>query len=296
MRNFSTFPALNYIGMPAAYAVQLGAGLRNIVCPLTIPWNLYGAATAKPSIVVNADITGNNVASQMGTVQSVFIDNTGSDATIYVRCLDTNYTICAQPNSEGWYPLLTGLMTFEIVGIGFIDGFISTTLVMFSNLRIIPSQNIEFATTAVLNLASNTISRGTGIQNQNYGIPALGDQISNAQYLASSIGILNPSLWGTPYASGFIYLTHAFIWLQPSSGNTTGASGKIASTGTAGTLFPWGANGVTSSVGTPVVLVDIQKANIKLDATQTWQSSIITTTLAAGSGYNENYVYSWNPN
>jgi hypothetical protein len=295
VRNFSAFPALNYIGTPAAYAVQLSAGLRNIVCPLTIPWNLYGAATAKPAIVVNADITGNNVASQMGTVQSVFIDNTGSNATIYVRCLDTNHTVCAQPNSEGWYPLLTGLMTFEIVGIGFIDGFIPTTLVMFSNLRIIPSQNIEFATTAVLDLASNTISRGTGIQNQNYGVPALGDQFSQAAGLIAGVGVINSGLWGTPFASGFIYLTHAratVSTLQAAGtndiyqGNVKTAAGVV--------LFTWQSY---ATAGNQWEVFNLQKANVKLDATQTYESFMVSGTgFGTGLLYNESYCWTWNPN
>jgi hypothetical protein len=295
MRNFSTFPAFNYIGTPSAIAVQLSTGLRNIVAPLVFNWAVYGAATAVPNIVVQCDLSGNNVASQMGTVQSVFIDNLGSNISVYVTALDTLQTVCAQPNSEGWYPIYSNLMRFQVTGMGFITGFIPVTGVMFSNLRIIPSQNIEFATSAELNLASNTISRGTGIQNTNYGVPALGDQISqNAQSL-SAVGVINNNLWGTPYTSGFIYLTHGRIWGQITNGVSGGiATGVVQSTGAAGVLFTWQTLG---QGGNQFDFVNFNKANIKLDATQTWQSKLTGNTFTAlAMLYNEMYVYTWNPN
>jgi hypothetical protein len=295
MRNFSAFPAFNYIGTPSAIAVQLSTGLRNIVAPLVFNWAVYGAATAVPNIVVQCDLSGNNVASQMGTVQSVFIDNLGSNISVYVTALDTLQTVCAQPNSEGWYPIYSNLMRFQVTGMGFITGFIPATGVMFSNLRIIPSQNIEFATSAELNLASNTISRGTGIQNTNYGTPALGDQFSQTAGVIAGTGVINSGLWGTPYANGFIYLTHAratVSTLQAAGtndlyqGNVKTAAGVV--------LFTWQSY---ATAGLQWEVFNLQKANVKLDATQTYESFMVSgTSFGTGLLYNESYCWTWNPN
>lgn len=294
MRNFGAFPAQNYIGTPFAFPVQLSAGLQSQVAPLLFNWLSYAAATAAPNQLVNVSLVGNNVAARMGTVQSVFIDNLGSNASIYVRCMDTNYTVAAQPNSCGWYPIFTNLLTFQIVGMGFVTGSIPTTLVMFSNLRIIPSVDLELATSVALWLASSSISRGTGIQNTNYGTPALGDQSINYMDIlgAGFTGGLH-AIWNTPQANGFIYLTDINVSIE-----TKGAVGllqwAILSTGAAGVLYEF--TGPLTSPQYQSVL-NFSGLNVKLDATQTWEIFIINNTYGANSVVlNHSFCWTQNPN
>lgn len=294
MRNFGAFPAQNYIGTPFAFPVQLSAGLQSQVCPLTFNWLIYGASTAAPNQLVNVSLVGNNVAARMGTVQSVFIDNLGSNASIYVRCMDTNYTVAAQPNSCGWYPIFTNLLTFQIVGMGFVTGSIPTTLVMFSNLRIIPSVDLELATSVALWLASSSISRGTGIQNTNYGTPALGDQAINYMDVlgAGFTGGLH-ALFGTPQPSGFIYLTAINVNCEV-KGAVGALQWAILSTGAAGNLFVF--DGPLTSPQYQN-LITLNSLNIKLDATQTWEIFVAVNTYGANAVFlNHTFCWTQNPN
>lgn len=296
MRNFGGIPSHQYVGTPAAFPVQLSIGLTNQVVPLTLPWLIYGAATAAPNQSVLVDLTGNNVSARTGTLQSVFIDNLGSNISVYVRCLDTNYTVTAQPNSCGWYPIYTNLMTFQIIGMGFVDAIIPTTLVMFSNLRIIPSVDIELATSVALWLASNTITRGTGIQNTNYGAPALGDQTINfADALGAGItGILHNGIWNTPQVSGFVYLTHANIWIHTPNAGGGVLVWDIESAGAAGVLWTFQCSAGFQGFAN---ILSFSSMNIKLDAAQTWRINVTTNTFGA-SAVVLNHTFNWtqNPN
>lgn len=302
MRNFGAFPAQNYIGTPFAFPVQLSAGLQSQVCPLTFNWLIYGAATAAPNQLVNVSLAGNNVAARMGTVQSVFIDNLGSNASIYVRCMDTGYTVAAQPNSCGWYPIFTNLLTFQIIGMGFVTGSIPTTLVMFSNLRIIPSVDLELATSVSLWLASSTISRGTGIQNTNYGAPALGDQtISFGDLFTAGVpangAVFHDNLFGTPLATGFIYLTHIDVWSASQAGAAGRTTWTLQSAGASGILFNFVIPNAMPN-GTIIKQLQLNNTNLKLDATQQWQLFCIQNGTVGANFQNINHTIVWttNPN
>lgn len=289
MRNFSTIPSSNYVGQPFAFAVQLSAGLRSIVVPLTINWLIYGAATAAPNQVVSADLS--NVAGKTGTIQSVYIDNTGSNVSVYVRCLDTNYTVVAQPNSEGWYPIFTNLMEFQIIGMGFTDGSIPTTAVLFSNLRIIPAIATELPTALNMGLASSSITRGTGIQNQNYGINALGDQTINfSDFFAGGFtGVLHSGIWNSPQPSGFIYLTH--IAVSAIAAGVGAVTWVIESTGAAGNLYTF----IVAAVAGQFSVCNLSGMNVKLDATQTWRIRVSANASGGTTLLNHTFVWTQNP-
>src|SRR5580704_7932466 len=105
MRSFIGFGQANYIGIPETQGIKL-AGIKGVVIPLLFQWISYGASTAKPNINVLVNVN-NQACIAMDQIRSVYIDNLGSDQPIYVNFPDTNYTIAAKPNSEGWYPAYT---------------------------------------------------------------------------------------------------------------------------------------------------------------------------------------------
>lgn len=276
MRNFNGYPASAYIGQVFCNAIKL-AGIQGACCPLTIPWLIYGAATAKPNIVINVDMSPNNVAKQLIVLRSVYIDNLGSDVPIYIQFPDTGYTIVAQPNSAGWFPCYTNGMQCSIIGLGFFDGDIPSTFVLFTNIGIAPSTDIEIQTAVSLWKASSTISRGTTILNTNLGVPALGDQTAQFNGTANNIVQAN-NLWGTPLPSGFVYLTDVVfdIFGYNSGGAGAGLAGAdffIESTGVAGILFTFSPRVRLTGVNTVYPIFNVAKitGNIKLDATQTWR-------------------------
>lgn len=214
-------------------------------------------------------------------IASVKIDNIGSSAPIYVLFPDTGDVIACQPNSSVTFPCLTNLLSAIVYATGLIPGFIPVTRVYFYNVDLPPSVDPEIGQALSLHKASPIITRGTTIFNQNYGVPALGDQFHSSGGL-SLTGPNSVGLWNTPYASGFLYITHLVVnsYGMIPTGAPPGAAFLcdiiLESTGISGTLidinFNSSANGTTSAG--VVALLDIT-GQIKLDATQTWQMRLV---------------------
>lgn len=109
-------------------------------------------------------------------------------------------------------------------------------------------------------------AQSSAIITSGFGPEALGDQAESITTAILGAGVFADNLFGTPFASGFIYLTH----FRASAVFATGAGltswvletvGGFDQLNMAATAGPFG----------DFVPVDIQKANIKLDATQQWR-------------------------
>jgi hypothetical protein len=143
-----------------------------------------------------------------------------------------------------------------------------------------------------MGLASASISRGTGIQNTNYGINALGDQTINFfdTLGASATGVLHDNLFGTP-TTGFIYLTNINVNVEV-KGAVGSVIWQLKSTGAAGTLYNF-----NSPVTSPQYqnILNMSGMNIKLDAAQKWQLFVSTNTYGANSVV-LNHTFNWTQN
>jgi hypothetical protein len=100
-----------------------------------------------------------------------------------------------------------------------------------------------------------------------YAIPALGDQASSYEDLVTGGGQFRQNLFGSPYNSGFIYLTHIYIAVAGISSNSITVWQIVDVAGTV--LF-------TMATTTAQTVLEIQKANIKIDATQNWTLNCTT--------------------
>lgn len=298
MRTFSGITPQAYQGQPQTIAIKL-AGIATYGVPLTIPWALYGASSSNQNINIAVDLTQKS-CSPLEQIRCVYIDNLGCDVPVYVNFPDTNYTVVAKPNSEGWYPVYTNKKQFNIIGEGFINSSTPQTLVIATNISLTPSVNNEIDTAVVSFLASATIARGSTIYDQNYSPPALGDQLFEAINLpVAATGNIISNVWGTPLPSGFIYVS-AFE-VQISGISSVGANGavhiQLGSSGVSGKLddyFFESSLAAGASLTGIVKLRELSGMNLKIDATQTWQLNVLTTSLTGKCNFAS--VFTTNPN
>lgn len=287
MRSFIGFGQAAYIGTPGSRAIKV-FGLAGQCVPLLFQWLSYGASTAVPNInvLVNLDTAPCKGVDQ---IRSVYIDNLGSPNPVYVYFPDTQYTLAAKANSEGWYPAFTNAKQFWVVGEGFLDGNIPQTSLLISNVYLPPSVNTEIDQSVNLYRASPVITRGNSIYNNSLGIPALGDQLYTSPNISFQVPGSANGLWGTPFPSGFVYVTSMIVYgsgFQPIAGDQPTAF-NIESLGVAGLLVRITFDIVGTSFSPSAVpvgnveLLRMEGLQLKLDATQTWR---IRSTNSTNSG------------
>jgi hypothetical protein len=119
----------------------------------------------------------------------------------------------------------------------------------------------------------------TLITTSSIGVPALGDQAQNLIISITGAGVLQGNLWGTPYNSGFIYLTHLDVRALDSS------PGTIFTIGNVDDYLPFEFN--IQSTGP---LLSLQKMNMKLDATVEWE---INCSVWGGNGIFCSFGFAW---
>lgn len=285
MRVFSGITAQAFAGQPSAQPIKL-AGISGYAVPLLFTWAGYGASSLNQNIAVKVDLN-QKLCTKLDQIRSIYIDNLGSDNPVYVNFPDTNYTAVAKPNSEGWYPAYTNALQFTVIGEGFLTNAIPQTFVIASNIFISPSVNNEIDVAVVSYKASSQITHGATIYNQNFGAPALGDQLFEVPNLSiGAVATIISNLWNTPLASGFLYLTALDI--QLSGVNSAGANGavqlQLTSTGVAGVFDDYFFQSGLAAGASIADLIPLRRfsggMNFKLDATQQWQLKVLTTTLA----------------
>lgn len=298
MRSFTGFGQKSYIGQPYAVPIKL-AGIATQCVPLLFQWISYGASTAVPNVnvLVNAN---NKPCSPLEQIRSIYIDNLGCDTPVYVNFPDTNTTIVAKPNSEGWYPAFTNQKVFSVIGEGFFTGDIGQTFIALCNVYIPPGVNNEIDTSVALWRGSPLITRGTSIYSSNYGIPALGDQFFSSGLLNLFNLGTTQNLWGTPKPSGFLYITGLSFYVADAySGGPAPTLGQcvIESTGIAGILAVpnyfapvVGGSYVGATPSPPIQMTGMQ---LKLDATQTWR---VRVAVAVDQGFAQAFSsYTYQP-
>jgi hypothetical protein len=290
MRTFIGFGQSAYIGTPQALSIKLG-GIAAQVVPLLFQWLSYGAGALVPNVNVLVDLRSQSCV-KLDQIRSVYIDNLGSNIPVYVYFPDTNYTIVAKPNSEGWYPAFTNAKVCWVIGEGFTAANIPQTSIILSNVGVQPSVNTEINNDVMLYLASASISRGSTIYNQNFGTPALGDQTQQVAFTLGA-GTLSPTLFLGPYTSGFIYMTALSIMFQGLAIAAPSANIVLESTGISGLLYQFLASPPTAAGINNIVTYQLSNKNIKLDATQTWRFR--STVASAGGSVFCAFDYTTNP-
>jgi hypothetical protein len=304
MQDFSTIILQPYVGVPYGYPAPFKSATGWIkFAPLFVDWAVYGASSTKNKIGITQDLKGTVAAQLIPKIVSVYIDNLGSNVPVYVRFPSTGFVIAAPPNSSDWYNCITQDLSVSIYGIGFVTGQIPKTNFYFTDAYVPPYSNFEQQNVIDKWLASASISRGQNIFNQDFGVPALGDQLQTLNYTkTTSNAYPSISLWGTP-RPGFIYVQSFNLSVL---NIVFGAGGycwfRVRSLGLSGTLLY---TPVFSSNNQPSTWLDFMftgsACNIKLDATETWlldvdPSPSVPANNAQWASMYGTSVYTQNPN
>jgi hypothetical protein len=305
MRSFTGVNALSYIGVPYRQPEFIAPG--GAFVPITINWATYWALAGSPAnLGVNINLSGSGGPTQQAIkrIVSVYIDNLGSNIPLYVSFPDSGFVVVAAPNTATWYPVVTNSFNLTVYALGLATGQIPTTKIFVTDVFVPPYADIELPQALAKYLASATISKGTTIYNTDFGTPALGDQIQNVPIGASITAaiaagtVLQDNLFGSPLASGFIYLTCLAFTLAVKSNSlsTNQYNITIQSAGVSGIL--WTYNFLDRLNANAVLQITIPM-QAKLDATQKWQlvhenRSPVSGTMIFSS--NVTLIYTTNPN
>lgn len=275
--NPAGIPSAQYIGAPYSVPSLLGTRLKQLprVVPLTFNWASYGVSNSNNQIQVPINLAINAQTQQLDAIRGVYIDNTGSDAAVYVYFPDTGHLVTCAQFSTNWQPAYTNMLQCVVIGKGFVTGDTSQTKVFLTNQDIPPGESVELELVYPQYQCSPRISRGTNQYTSGFTVPAIGDQW---QFVGPTLQTTSTTaLFGSPYAAGgYITLTDMEIALtnNADAGITVSGSFTIKSTGISGTLY---SAGFAQSFGT---LPHAHGMNIKLNANETWQ--LVSTVTAGG--------------
>jgi len=278
----------NYSPLPRVAAISL-AGISGQSAPLFINWANF---PTNPNIGVLVDLSDASIIKSLTAIRSVYIDNMGSSAAIYIQFPDTGYTIVAQANSTVWVPVYTNQYKFTVFALGIDPTSIPLTKVLVTNIPAPPANDIELATAIELWKASPVLAR-TGALNPALGNPALGDQFA-AQTISLQVNGQVLPLFGGPYPVGnFIYVTSAYftvIGYQSSGGAASQNRLFFESTGTAGIIFE---QDVAAPAAQFIPFIPILTINgqWKLDASQTYRLRNLLILGAPTGAWNASFSY-----
>lgn len=148
------------------------------------------------------------------------------------------------------------------------------------NTGILPSQTATFS--SIIGTPQNPIV------SSGFALPALGDQVQTVSQLITAIGVLESNLFGSPYGSGFIYLT--CVDIQFGAGSTAIAD-EINLQDTDGTIIIGPIIGSTDANGRGAGGLHLDNCNIKIDATKTYELKCVS---APGNIYlDSGFTYTW---
>ena len=170
-----------YVGTVYTIPTQI-AGVQGLCAPLNFNWLAYGASEANSNINVLVDLGGGGNRAPLDRIRTIYIDNLASNVPIFVQFIDTLFTVTAQPNSAGWYPVFTNSQKFIVGAFGFTNVNIPSSAIYVTNILVPPYTDISVQSVYEQQIASPTIGGGAGL---------------------NSISIINPSF---NFASGALII------------------------------------------------------------------------------------------
>jgi hypothetical protein len=208
--------------------------------------------------------------------------------------------VVAAPDTAGWYPVITNQLSLAVFALGLSSATVSTTRLFVTDAYVAPYSDTELALVTPEYIGSTTIQR-SGTITPGFGPPALGDQLysnSATGTFAAGTTILFNNVFGSPYASGFIYLTSIDWTFNASAIAATSWSLALqAVSGQSLWNFNFGSGVNAQFTGVTAHLVQMGSMNLRIDATQTWQIKLVATGGSVGPMFTEpNMAYSVNPN
>lgn len=294
---YGTIPVLNYIGIPqsAPTGVCVPSTQTPKSVPLVIDWNTYWQAAGHPSAVgIQVDLVGNTPTNNtLDKIRSIKIDNTFSVCPLFIYFGDTRDTITCAPQTVVTLPVNSNDTKLVIYAENLTAGFLPYTVIHLFNVLLPPVIDPAVQVTYPQWIGSPTIQRGN-ILTPGFGAPALGDQFEVQSMNLTTPS--NPPLWGTPRASGFIYVTDMFAsftgcFNSAAGGGATQVIVQIfgTRTGILARCSCW-APIDTPPPGTFTALS--LTGNVRLDATDSYNMLLLSAGITGGEiSFNSSFSY-----
>lgn len=264
--------------------------------PLNFLWANYGASQANPNVGAVLDVSNLAQGNQFSGIRGIYIDNTGSDASISVYFPDTGFTASCGPYSTEWWPVITNGFAVQVAAQGLGTDDLSATAIYLLNHPVMPSQAVQQNYTYPLFRSSPSLSRGLNIFSPGFNSPAIGDQ-----WVQGSINIAGQAsgttvsalLFGSPYTQGgIITVTDLEIYHTNSGAALNDITVQIVSNGASGVY--WKAVAAMASSLQPgyqlIPLTSKSGLQHKLNAAETWSFAVtVSNNVAAGADIAFNY-------
>lgn len=171
-RNLVTIPTSPFIGTPYS---QPTANCRRLqteapkVVSINIDWSLYGVTGNVNEYGVSVNLVGQAVQAPLDKIRGIYIDNTFSVITLYVKFPDTGFTVVCPPGGYVVTPVFTNVQEAIIFGTDFRVGNIPTSTIHFVNIDLqgfyVPASQVSDFIERV------TISKETSAQFNNVASP-----------------------------------------------------------------------------------------------------------------------------
>lgn len=268
-------------GILDAYGRFIGYNIINPGQNYTGPPTLTPAAAQVPPPAFNPAGTYNNLnqLTYTGTIwywnniQSIALGSpvwVSSNWPAGAQVSYAGYIWIAKTNILGGQPAPPTNPSWQLIG-----PTTPTSGTSWVDTGIVPSQPASF--TAIVSSTSRIVSTGNAPA-------ALGDQVSDFIAHLSGLGVYTTNIFGSPFQSGFIYITNAFVFT--SSSNAT-IQFRLESSDGAVDIFNF-----IIQLNAGQTLLDLQGCNIKIDATKTWQIRVTNTTGSADVKFTFAYTFS----
>lgn len=291
--NLAGVQAVPYLGLYTSFPI--GDTYTARLVPLYIDWASYGVGSGVTSAAVKANFVGNAPAEKLAQISAIYIDNLNSNVPVYVYFPDTRYTIAAQPQSTGWFPVITKQKEFVVYADGFTSAPFPTTNI-FAVDKFVPGfLDIAQQFTYPQYKASPVIQRGDNILTPGWAAPALGDQIQSiiVSPSATPAGYVDVELFGGTAATAgkYVYLLAMDIgspWIATTSGVLRPSTQVHGSS--SGLLYQGVM--VATSVNNSYSLFRMSGMQLRLSGDETWNFSYYQAgTYNASSTINAAFVF-----
>jgi len=295
--SFLGYPFKPYIGTPYSLPMQI-KDLSGKCVPLNFDWAAYGVGPANPNLVVNVNLNANSSAPILDKIRSIYIDNLASAVPIFVQFLDTNFTVVAQPNSAGWYPVFTNNYLFTVSGLGFTTDNIPSTSIYVTNILVYAYTDNSLTSVQPQYIGSPFIQGsqgGAAIGTTGFGPPALGDQSEDYSRIITGQGLFNsPAIFPVGWS---IYLTSIQLSLFGAVGVSAVSNLTWSISGGGNTLFS-GEMAIPNAPASGVNIPNIRNLtgmNLRLnDSTVAWKWASNSAAVLSAGGFDLSLVYSTN--
>ncbi len=299
----NSYPATPYRQTPIAWPVKIfdPPQQKPASVMLQFNWLVYFAVmNSAPNIAVDVDINsgGTSQGPVLDKIVTIKIDNSNSLVPILVWFQDSGDVVSCAPQTIVTLPCTTNGNTCKVIAQGLSAGNVPMTNIVFYNYFIPPSIDPVLQLTYPQLIGSPVIQRNANqILTPGYGSPALGDQFVSAALVLTGSGAVIVNLWGTPLASGFIYLKSVFVAVANVNTGSSAQTEKcfLESTGAAGTLIELTFTASPTAL-VYAILLNMSGMDLKLDATQTWQLHVPGGQATANGTIYWYLNYAINPN